>query len=172
MSNQLHSYVTFTFIPDQTVPTWKKRRPLGENKTHFPPTRPQRHAVRIIVQPATTPPRHPCQYRHKPFYTGFDVVTTFENSASLLSCNCSSQQRYATRDRSSTPFAVHLAVPRLLSIQFLVIRYLETISRVVLRVYTTGHSLASLSADPHTLLVQKQRVCVWGCCACGRNTRP
>lgn len=148
--------------------TWRKQNTFPTNATAA--TRHTHHRATRNGTPSTPPiPTEPIDR----FIPVFNVVATFENSASLLSDNCSSSSSSnATRDRSTTPFAVHLAVPRLLSIQFLVIRYLETISRVVLRVYTTGHSLAGLSADPHTLLVQKQRVCVWGCCACGRNTRP
>lgn len=63
------------------------------------------------------------------------------------------------------PIAVHLAVPWLLSFQFLVIRYLETISRVILRVYTTGHSVVACQPTRRYLRLCKATF-VWGCCAC------
>lgn len=104
-----------------------------------------------------TPPRDtPCHTdrARKPFSYRFQRVRKFSISSAWQLFAANERQRY---ERETGPPHRSRCTLRLLSIQFLVIRYLETISRVVLRVYTTGHSLASLSADPHTL--RKQFAC-------------
>ena len=91
------------------------------------------------------------------------------------------------RDRNDTPYASSCnpqswhpparhplpipTEPRLLSIQFLVIRYLETISRVVLRVYTTLVIPWPACQPTHTLCSRKSNAFACGGVARVAGTR-
>lgn len=97
---------------------------------------------------------------HKSFYTGYNV----KRRSKIRDLPHGIGQPFDTRPVQH-PIAVHLAVPWLLYFQFLVIRYLETISRVILRVYTTGHSVVACQPKRRYLRLCKATF-VWGCCAC------
>ena len=125
----------------------------------------------IVAPPRSTPPANTDRAATVNRFTPLRQRSKIQHLFCVAIVAAATLREREREDRSTAPLAVHLAVPRLLSIQFLVIRYLETISRVVLRVYTTLVIPWPACQPTHTLCSRKSNAFACGGVARVAGTR-